>query len=280
MEKKWPTFVVAIVVSLLVTACSLDKNEQDNIAALVNEEPITVDDLHTGVDQWEMSLEIQTKADRQNNESIPEIPEALQADFEQFLLDMNVTPADLSEEQEAFLKSQYTYFKEFNGNADFNNEEYRYIKRAYNNIVFAPDESEALSRQIRDMVLYQEALKQGFQVPETEAREMYKTIITPKELEPESEEYFKYLEYLKIEDEVIKKHGYQSREAYLNQQFTSYAKSISIARLKNSFLEEWMVQYPDLQGYEYRIKSENAWYDYTENLVNQVDIEICIIAQQ
>ncbi|WP_281168061.1 hypothetical protein [Desulfoscipio gibsoniae] len=33
----------------------------------------------------------------------------------------------------------------------------------------------------------------------------------PKGLDQELEEYFEYLEYLKIEDEVIQEHGYRSR---------------------------------------------------------------------
>jgi len=62
MKKKCMAVVVIMVVSLLLTtACSLDENEQDNIAALVNGEPIILDDLHTWIDQWEIGLEVQMR---------------------------------------------------------------------------------------------------------------------------------------------------------------------------------------------------------------------------
>jgi len=124
------------------------------------------------------------------------------------------------------------------------------------------------------LVLYQEAVQQGYQVPEAEARAMYKaTTMPPEGQEPESKEHVWYRDYLKIEKEVLQEHGYRSREAYLEQQFPSYVQSISITRLKKSFMEQWMVKYPNLQGFEYQVKSENAWYDHTESLIHQADIQ-------
>jgi len=274
LKKMWLVIAVTIVVSLLATACSSDKNMQDNIAAIVNGEPITKDDLRIWIDQREISLEIQKKMSQQNSENVIEIPEELRAGFNRFMMGMNVTPAELSEDQEAFLKSQYLSFSTVSGKQDFNADEYRYLKRAYSNFVFTPDESQALSHQIRNLVLYQEAVQQGYQVPEAEARAMYKaTTMPPEGQEPESKEHVWYRDYLKIEKEVLQEHGYRSREAYLEQQFPSYVQSISITRLKKSFLEQWMVKYPNLQGFEYQVKSENAWYDHTESLIHQADIQ-------
>ncbi|MEW5953180.1 MAG: hypothetical protein AB1815_05420 [Bacillota bacterium] len=231
-----------------------------------------MDDLHYLIDQWEIALEVQRRFSQKYSEGHIEMPEELRADFEQFLMDLDVKPDNLTEAQEGHLEFQFIYLRGLRGNAaSLTEDEVRYLKRTYSNAVFTPDKSMALNNQIRDLVLYQEAIKQGYKVSQVEAREMYKELNTQG---PDLSE--EYLEYLKIEDEVIKEHGYRSREAYQNQQFPGYARSLSVSRLRYGFLEQWMAQYPDLQGYEYQIKADNAWHDYTENLIKHADIEIIL----
>lgn len=280
MKKLWMAIAVTIAVSLLATACSLDKHGQGNIGALVNGEPITIEDLHIRIEQREIDIEVQKRFSQQYSKSTVEIPEELRADFEQFLMDINVTHTDLSEDQETFLKSHYIFFNGVRGSTDsITGDDLSYIKRTYNHFVFTPDESQTLSHLIKNLVLYQEAVKQGHIVPEAEAREMYKRTYTMPQESQETElpdEYLKYLEHLKIEEEVILEHGYRSREEYLDQQFPDYFRSISIINLKDRFREQWMVQYPNFHGFERHVKAENAWYDYTENLVRQADIEIML----
>lgn len=272
MKKLWVATFILVVSLLLIAACSPGERGQADISALVNGEPITMDDLQHWINQREIATEVQRRYYQQYSESHIEVPEELLADFEQFLLDLDILPSDLrSDEQEAYLKSQFTYLRAIRGSTiPLTEDEVSFLKRSYGfTTFFAPDERMDLSHQIRDLVLYQEAVKQGYKVSQAKAREMY------QELNAQGPDFSEeYLEYLKIEDEAIKEHGYRSREAYQNQQFSSYARSISIGHLKYSFLEQWMVQYPDLQGYEYQIKAENAWHDYTENLINQADIEI------
>ena len=298
MKKLCMAITIILAASLLATACTQEKQKPANIAALVNGEPITIEDLHSWIEQREIVLEVQKRFSQQDSENHIEIPEELSTDFEQFLIDMNVTSADLSEDQETFLKSHYIFFRGVRGStASLTVDDFHYLKHSYSQFVFTPDESQALCHQIRNLVLYQEAVKQGHQVPEAEAREMYKSVTGLPQLSQEREPELE--ELLRIEAEVLQEYGYQSREAYLEQQFPDYVQvhpvcklpillqhqkqfpdfvqSISISNLKYSFLEQWMVQYPNLHGYEYHVKSENAWYDYTESLVRQADIEVHLI---
>ena len=284
MKKPLLTIAIILLASMLAAACTQEKQKPANIAALVNGELIIIEDLHDWINQREIEVEVQKRLSEQYNKNQIEIPEELRTDFEKFLIDMNATPSDLSADQETYLKSHYMFFMEARGS--LTDDDLRFIKRSYNYYVPTPDENQALNYQILNLVLYQEAVKQRHRVPKVEAREMYMAVTMPREVQETefTDEYLKHMEYLKakhnkyleIQAEVVQEHGYRSREVYLTKQFPGYVQSLSINRLKNNFLEQMRVEYPNLHGYEYHIKAENAWYDYTESLVRQADIEVLL----
>ncbi|MDP3044638.1 MAG: hypothetical protein Q8N93_04410 [Bacillota bacterium] len=125
---------------------------------------------------------------------------------------------------------------------------------------------------VRNRLLYQEAVRNGHQVSLDEAHriqeerdDLWKSMLGSAD-EPE-----RYQQYLKLEKEI---YGYRSRENWQKSGLPQIAESESILGLKQQFNVKLSLQYPDVQGRDFLLLSENAWEDYTEYLLRQADIEI------
>ncbi len=115
------------------------------------------------------------------------------------------------------------------------------------NLISKINDSTALTRLIRDKILFQEARKQGLEVSMAETRrrvnEMRQALASPAAAAAR-----------KQQQEQIKAAGYQSEDQYFEDLLPAYRRLYTISNLENNFKQKEAQKYPDLQGYRYEIQ--------------------------
>ncbi|WXJ91986.1 hypothetical protein MTCOM_09590 [Moorella thermoacetica] len=158
-------------------------------------------------------------------------------------------------------------------------EEKRYYLRAKRQSEMTGDKNEAFNRLVREEVLYQEAVKEGYEVSIDEARRRYQEIETlSQESLKEALKDAKAKEEIERLQEVEKKFmelmGFTSPEALTEYRVQRLMRTMPISRLREKFKADWGNKHPEIRGDEFRYMVENRWEDYTNELLRQANIRI------
>jgi len=158
-------------------------------------------------------------------------------------------------------------------------EEKRYYLRVKRQSEMKGDKNEAFNRLVREEVLYQEAVKEGYKVSIDEARQRYQEIETlSQESLKEALKDAKAKEEIERLQEVEKKFmelmGFTSPEALTEYRVQRLVRTMPISRLREKFKAGWGNKHPEIRGDEFRYMVENRWEDYTDELLRRADIRI------
>ncbi len=235
--------LIVSVLIILINGCSLDaKKPASNVIANVNGEEITSEDVKKEMETRKIGLELSKR---------------IEGDVNTVVIDEDVFNRQI---EQAKTEEQKRYYER--------------RKRQYiNQNSFR--ENDAFNRIIRELVLSQEAKKQGYEVTIEEARESRNQLddSTRKMLEEEgSIEELKKLE--ELEEEAARMSGFKNREEWFEASLIGTAKNMARAKLKEKFIEYLMKEYPDIVGQQWVALRTNAWEDYTEYLLRKSKIKI------
>jgi hypothetical protein len=241
--------VIAIIVILslvILMGCSSEKLPMATVA-VVGDKVITKEQIKEEVTERNIAIKIVEKLNQRNPiESITPKDALLEA--------LNIEEKDLSKAQK------------------------RFIEASERSQILPLIENEAFNILLRDEVLYQAAIKQGYEVSQQkvlqvleESVEQSKTVVANDENALKS-----YNEALAIQDEVVKEYGFESWNAYQENRVEKLAQAMTINHMKNKFRDSIKVkrQEPPLMGFDKIIANDNAWEDYTEFLLNNQKIKI------
>ncbi|MBE3573680.1 MAG: hypothetical protein IMW95_12175 [Moorella humiferrea] len=158
-------------------------------------------------------------------------------------------------------------------------EEKRYYLRAKRQSEMTGDENEAFNRLVREEVLYQEAVKEGYKVSKDEARQRYQEIETlSQKTMKEALQDANLREDIERLQEIDKKFmelmGFTNKEDLTEYQVQKLMRTLPISLLKEKFKETWGNSHPEIRGDEFRYAVENSWEDYTNELLRNADIRI------
>lgn len=158
-------------------------------------------------------------------------------------------------------------------------EEKRYYLRAKRQSEMTGEKNEAFNRLVREEVLYQEAVKEGYKVSIDEARQRYQEIETlSRETLKEALKDAKTKEEIERLQEVEKRFmelmGFTSPEALTEYRVQRLMRTMPISRLREKFKADWGNKHPEIRRDEFRYMVENRWEDYTNELLRKADIRI------
>jgi hypothetical protein len=243
------SMLIAIIVILslaILIGCSSEKLPMATVA-VVGDKVITNEQIKEEIAERNIAIKIVEKLNQGNPiESIDPKEALLEA--------LNIEEKDLSKAQK------------------------RFIEASERSQILPLIENEAFNILLRDEVLYQAAIKQGYEVSQQkvlqvleESVEQSKTVVANDENALKS-----YNEALAIQDEVVKEYGFESWNAYQENRVEKLAQAMTINHMKNKFRDSIKVkrQEPPLMGFDKIIANDNAWEDYTEFLLNNQKIKI------
>jgi len=156
-------------------------------------------------------------------------------------------------------------------------DEKRYIASLERSSIYKPiDINLIFNLMVREEVLYQEAVQQGYIVSNEKTHELQKQANEASDQatlsDPDSaKEYDQIMAY---ETAVLKEFGFNSRSDYEEWVIPKAARSSTIRLMQNNFDQKIAGQYPELSWLPLRIAQYNAWEDYTEFLLKQSSIDI------
>ena len=228
---------LAVVIVAALSGCAHEKYPE-NAIAVINKTVVTEEQVNNLIRERELYIKIMKKYMEEPDAQIITPAEGM-------LIALDTTEKQLNAEQKRY---------------------YEYLKKRS----IPMTENEAFNKAVRDEVLYQEAVKQGFEVAEEKALEILKASDAEslKTASNSPEELKEYERHLNIESEVLKEYGFQTREDYWYVwHLPESAKASSINMMKEHFIDKVARIYPNLPEYEREIMEHNAWEDYTEYLI-------------
>ena len=171
-------------------------------------------------------------------------------DLKELIEHQGYDPYNLTEEQEVY----------------FNRLKYTYP--------FLLTKNEIVNKLIRREVQYQEALRRGYEVSEDEAYDREKEHISRTEqsyMERDEEEA--WLKFQELREKAWQLQGFKSEDDFLKSRVPYLARSYTIVQLEREFKEKIQTSKTEISFYFF-IELENAWQDYTEELLREAEIEI------
>jgi len=243
MKTRKITAFTMIVVVLLLAGCT-EKNYPEGAVAVVNGALIDEQQIEKEMLEREMSIAIGEKTRSLEPNSLTIKGAVFQS--------LDITEDELTPEQ------------------------IRYIESRERSLARPLNKNEAFNILLRQEVLYQEAVKQGYEVSVDEAREILEESkrISDEALNGDKEALRKYKEIVKLSTLIYKQYGFESEEDYLNKRIDKIAKSIAISRMKNQFDKIMAEKLSESDGLQLTIDISNAWDDYGEFLIDQANIKI------
>ncbi|CEP66837.1 Transcription factor AP-2, C-terminal [Moorella glycerini] len=237
--------VMTLLPILAFTACarsSQSPKEIEEVVALVNGQPITKEALEKEMLRMQLTAEMRIQSGSVSN-------------IDEFLKNSGRDWSKMSPEEK------------------------RYYLRAKRQSEMTGDKNEAFNRLVREEVLYQEAVKEGYKVSIDEARQRYQEIETlSQESLKEALKDAKAKEEIERLQEVEKKFmelmGFTSPEVLTEYRVQSLMRTMPINRLREKFKAEWGNKHPEIRGDEFRYMVENRWEDYTNEILHRADIRI------
>lgn len=209
--------------------------------AVVNGEAVTAQSLQDETIKREIAAKMLQK--------MQELDSTIQSPAAGILQALGITASELSEDQKRYIAS---------------------LERDYPDKPISPNY--IFNQQVRQEVLYQEAVKQGYTSSTEEAQRILKQANDASAQAGSSDPAFQ-----KIREEsqaVYKEYGFASEDDYLKWNLPAAARSIAIQRLHNKFEEKIEAQHSELSDLPLIITQYNAWEDYTEFLLKNSVIEI------
>jgi len=155
-------------------------------------------------------------------------------------------------------------------------EQIRYIESRERTITKMLSIKEALNILLREEVLYQEALKEGYDVSVDKAMQILEENkqLAAEMLRNDKEAQQKQNQIFESVNKIYKQYGFQSEEDYLNQRIEKTAQALTISRMKNQFNEVITNKFPKANGFQMIVDKQNAWDDYGEYLLKKAKIKI------
>lgn len=242
--KKYFLVVCFILMISTLVGCS-DQKYPENTIAVINNQIISTDMTKAEINDREISLEISHKMKELWASENAQTPKEI------MLSAWGVIEKDLNKGQSRYLNYLNSQEKPLS-------------------------ESEAFNKVAREQVLYEKAVKGGFLVTDERARksQIEGDEVTRKVMNEREEDKAKYAAALRIEDEVFKKYGFDSRVDYWDEHSPIAAKASTIQFMKNEFDKKTKQLNPKLDGLNSSLIEQNAWEDYTEYLLKKSKIEV------
>lgn len=158
---------------------------------------------------------------------------------------------------------------------DLSPDQIRYIESRERTTTKLLSNNEALNILIRKEVLYQEALKEGYEVSVDEAKQILEeSKQSTAEMLINDQEAQKQREILEASKKIYNQFGFQSEEDYLNQRIDKTAQALTINRMKNQFNNVITNKLNNVNGFQMEVERQNAWDDYGEYLLKKAKIKI------
>ena len=253
-DKNFRLVLMICIFTLMLTACSSStvKTENNAVAAFVNGQEITMNDIQQKIAVQDVNLEMQKQVEKLLEDEGMRIPnEQDQNDIDDYLSHSGFDLSDMTKDEERYY-----------------NRTKRELKRNNSNLT----KNEAFNLLVREEVLYQEARRQGLAISLKEARDKYQQLEERQLVGWENMDLRKEIEA--IEDESAKRLGYNSREERMQDDLLDFQKRASRHSLSQWFQERLGKKLPEVQNLQFRILAGNAWEDYTDYLLRQSGIEI------
>jgi hypothetical protein len=243
--------VAFILLLLFAVGCSSGQNTNldSNVIAVVNGQEITEEDIKREQETRLITIEVITRS--------------------QVIVN---------------LKQPVLSVEDFLGSEKIDTYSYSAVKRFVDrrnkaSALIPLDEQAAFNNTIRDVVLQQEATRQGFEVSVEEVKALFEELIYFTQTEYETNDASEVHRQLRsIEDEVAKAFNYESMQVYREKRMDLLARSMTINKMRRSFNMETAKDYDKNEG-ELRevpdhIYIENEWEDYTEYLLRKARVNI------
>lgn len=159
-------------------------------------------------------------------------------------------------------------------------EEKRFFLRLKRESEITASKNEAFNRLAREAVLYQEAVKRGFQITRGEAREYFRELEELSRLsferagKDEKEYQIQTGNARKLDRILQEKMGFATPQDLEEYRIRRATRTVPIGRLKEKLQREWGIKHPDIRGQDFYYAVENYWEDYTESLLRSAEIAI------
>ncbi|MBE0466362.1 MAG: hypothetical protein IBX71_03955 [Candidatus Desulforudis sp.] len=273
-KRHWLCFCLPILFLMLITAgCrQAEVPTAPDTVALVNGMEITTEDIQRQIVQREVESAISNYLLEYEAHTEPEITEERRPDYEKLVRRLGLEPNQLTKEQDYSLRSYFLALSPFES-TEPTPDELRYFQRIIRELPESGmDENAAFNHLVRQVVLYRKAVEHGHEVDLDEAQDILAQADAleqdaPDELQAQMEEM------RRLETEVLRGHDYR-REEWREANLPRYARKITINHLRAEFDEALYDRHPEAMGFRLQVLMENAWEDYTEQLVRQADIRI------
>lgn len=231
-------FVITIVfflVSSILMGCSSEKYPIDTVA-IIGDEVITEEQIKNEIVERNISIGILEKFKQQSN------PASSIAPKDAILQMLNIKEEGLNKEQNRYIQARERAIMPLTENESFNN-------------------------LLREKVLYQVANKQGYEVSQESAlQSLEEGDEQTKEIALKYEKTLQsYNQALRDQDEVVRKYGFESWNAYQKHRSDKLAQAMTINLIKNNFIRLIEKKLPN--GNDKIFAKDNAWEDYTEFLL-------------
>jgi hypothetical protein len=213
---------------------------QDTVV-VVNGKAITEQDFKDETTKREISTKILQK--------IKQLDSSAQTPTAGVLLLLGLSESQLSEDQKRYIASMERDYPD---------------KPISQNVIF--------NRIVREEVLHQEAVMQGYIVSNEQAQEIITQMNEASDQANSSDPTGQKI--MAETNPIFKEYGFNSQDDYLNWNLPKTARSMSIQRIQNKLDEKMAAQYTELSDFLLRIAQYNAWEDYTEFLLKTAKIEI------
>jgi len=159
---------------------------------------------------------------------------------------------------------------------DLTPDQLRYLESTERLTTKLLSNNEAFNILLREAVLYQQALKEGYSVSTDDAKQILAESkqATDEKLKNDKDAQEKYNETLETNKKIYNQFGFQSEEDYLNQRIDKTAQALTISRMKNQFNKVITDKLPKANGLQLVVEKQNAWDDYSEYLLKKAKVEI------
>lgn len=191
-------------------------------------------------------------------------------DIEKELTEREITRAFLSGSESNNMTFKETIIEAlYVSEKDLTIDQIRYIESVERKTTKELSRNEAFNILLRGEILYQEALKKGYEVSTDQARQILEE--SKKSTEELLKDDSEVVEYI---NKIYKQFGFQSEEDYFNRRLEKSAQAMTINKIKNKFNETIINKLPEADGLEIAINQENAWDDYGEHLLKKTKVKI------
>lgn len=159
---------------------------------------------------------------------------------------------------------------------DLTRDQIRYIESRERTTTSLLSNNEAFNILLREEVLYQEAIKEGYEVSVDKAKQILieNKQVTTEVLKNDKEAQQKQNKILESSKKIYNQFGFESEEDYLNQRIDKTAQALTIKRMENQFNKVIINKLSKIDGFQMEVEKQNAWDDYGEYLLKKAEIEI------